>query len=178
VISLNGLAIAALAESSRVLYDPQSLNWAQRATDRIWALAYDQRTGLLKHESFRGKAVTGAADWRNRAATLANNILDRFARTNGSFSTTSDQRDLLIPITDDGDMETPSGTSMAIELLLRLHESSGERRYLEAAERAITLSAGRGISRFHCSFATSWPMDDQAATCPRRYPIGNGGVAD
>jgi uncharacterized protein len=164
VISLNGLAIAALAESSQVLNDPQSLNWAQGAADRIWALAYDQRTSLLKHESFRGKAqtdaflqdyaalgtaflsladVTGAVDWRNRAATLANNILERFARTDGSFSTTSDQRDLLIPITDDGDMETASGTSMAIELLLRLHEFSGERRYLEAAERAVKYLSGQ-----------------------------------
>jgi uncharacterized protein YyaL (SSP411 family) len=99
VISLNGLAIAALAESSQVLHNPQLLNWAQKAAERIWALAYDQPTGLLKHEIYRGQVqtsgflqdyaslgaaflsladVTGEGIWRDRARLLANNILDRF----------------------------------------------------------------------------------------------------
>jgi uncharacterized protein len=164
VISLNGLAIAALAESSQVLHDPQLLSWALKAAERIWALAYDQRAGLLKHEIYRGQVqtsgflqdyaslgaafmsladVTGEGIWRDRAGLLANSILDRFVRADGAFSTTSDEKDLLIPIADDGDAETPSGTSMAIDLLLRLHEASAERRYLEAITRATTRLSGQ-----------------------------------
>src|SRR5258708_4463372 len=106
VISLNGLAIAALAESSQVLHDPQLLNWALKAAERIWALAYDQRTGLLEHEIYRGQVqtsgflqdyaslgaafmsladVTGEGIWRDRARLLANSILDRFVRADGAF---------------------------------------------------------------------------------------------
>jgi uncharacterized protein len=159
VVSLNGLAIAALAESSEGLGDPQLLSWAQQAADRIWALAYDQRTGVLKHEIYRGQAQTNGflqdyaslglafvslaeatheGIWRDRAALLANSVLGQFTRADGAFSTSSDVRDLLIPIVDDGDMEMPSGTSMAIDLLLRLHEASGEERYSAGATRAVT----------------------------------------
>ncbi len=87
--------------------------------------------------------VTGEGIWRDRARLLANSILDRFVRADGAFSTTSDEKDLLIPIADDGDAETPSGTSMAIDLLLRLHEACAERRYLEAITRATTRLSGQ-----------------------------------
>jgi uncharacterized protein YyaL (SSP411 family) len=119
---------------------------------------------VLKHETYRSQAqtngflqdyaslgaafmsladVTHESTWRDRAALLANNILDRFVRTDGAFSTSADVNDLLIPILDDGDAETPSGTPMAIDLLLRLGEASGEKRYLEAAARAITHLSGQ-----------------------------------
>jgi uncharacterized protein len=164
VVSLNGLAIAALAESGQILDDPQLVTWAQKAAERIWALAYDQSTEVLKHEIYRAQVqtsgflqdyallgaafmsladATGAGIWRDRAVLLANSIVDRFARADGSFSTTADEKDLLIPIADDGDMETPSGTSMAIDVLLRLHEASGEVRYLDAATRAVTRLSGQ-----------------------------------
>src|SRR5712691_7041512 len=191
VISLNGLTIAALAESSQVLHDPQLLNWAQKTAERIWALAYDQRTGLLDHEIYRGKVqtsgflqdyaslgaafmsladVTGEGIWRDRARLLANSILDRFVRADGAFSTTSDEKDLLIPIADDGDAETPSGTSMAIDLLLRLHEASAERRYLEAITRATTRLSGKFQDH-----PESWAAS--VATLNRhRLPLGNAGA--
>jgi uncharacterized protein len=164
VVSLNGLAITALAESSQALGDPQLLSWAQKAAERIWALAYNQRTGVLKHEIYRGQAltsgfledysslgaafmsladVTGQSIWRDRAALLANNILDRFARADGTLSTTADEKDLLIPIVDDGDMEAPSGTSVAIDLLLRLYEASSQDQYLEIATRTVMRLSGQ-----------------------------------
>jgi uncharacterized protein YyaL (SSP411 family) len=151
VIALNGLAIAALAESGQILDDPHLVSLAQKAGERIWALAFNEGAGVLKHEIYRGQAqtdgflqdyaslgtaflsladATGAGIWRERAALLANKMLDRFARADGLFSTTANEKDLLIPIADDGDMETPSGTSRAIDLLLRLHEASGDKRYL------------------------------------------------
>src|SRR5260370_42677843 len=59
VISINGLAIAALAESGQILGDPEFVTWAKTAAERLWTLAYDQKTGALKHEVFRGQAKTG-----------------------------------------------------------------------------------------------------------------------
>jgi len=191
VISLNGLAIAALAESSQVLHDPQLLSWALKAAERIWALAYDQRAGLLKHEIYRGQVqtsgflqdyaslgaafmsladVTGEGIWRDRARLLANSILERFVRTDGAVSTTSDEKDLLIPIADDGDAETPSGTSMAIDLLLRLHEASAESRYLEAVTAAVTRLSGQFQDH-----PESWAAS--VATLNRhRLPLGSAGA--
>src|SRR5260370_10039411 len=60
VISLNGLTIAALAESSQVLHDPQLLNWALKAPERSRALAYNQRTDLLEHAIYRRQSHTSA----------------------------------------------------------------------------------------------------------------------
>src|SRR6266446_3280357 len=165
VISLNGLTIAALAQ--------------------------DQPTGLLKHEVYRGQVqtsgflqdyaslgaafmsladVTGEGIWRDRARLLANSILDRFVRADGAFSTASDEKDLLIPVADDGDAEAPSGTSMAIDLLLRLHETSAERRYLEAITRATTRLSGQFQDH-----PESWAAS--VATLNRhQLPLGSAGT--
>jgi uncharacterized protein YyaL (SSP411 family) len=164
VISLNGLAIAALAESGQILGEPDFVNWAKMAAERIWSLAYDRKAGALKHEIFHGEAqtdgflqdyaalglsfttlseVTGDKSWRDRATLLADNTLDRFSRPDCSFSTTPHEKDLLIPLADEGDLEMPSGTSMAIDLLLRLHGASGEARYLTAAVKAVRRLSGQ-----------------------------------
>ena len=87
--------------------------------------------------------VTGDKIWQNRAAQLADHMLSRFARPDGSFSTTPNEKDLLIPIVDEGDLESPSGTSMAIGLLLRLHGASSEARYLNAATDAVRRLSGQ-----------------------------------
>src|SRR5260370_33812898 len=184
VISLNGLSIAALAESGQTLGEPEFVNWAKMAAERIWSLADEHTTGALKHEIFHDAAetdgflqdyaslgasfmtlfeVTGDKIWQNRAARLADSMLDRFGRTDGSFSTTPNEKDLLIPITDEGDMEMPSGTSMAIDLLLRLHGTSAEARYLDAAANAI-----RRLSGQFQDHPESWAS---AVISLNRYPL-------
>ncbi|MGQ0685486.1 thioredoxin domain-containing protein [Bradyrhizobium sp.] len=164
VVVLNGLAIAALADSGRILNQAEFVNLAKTSAERLWTLAYDDKTGILKHEVFRGRAqtdaflqdyaslgsalmslldATGDKIWQKRAAELADRMLDRFSRPDGSFSTTLNEESLLIPITDEGDLEMPSGTSMAIDLLLRLHAASGEARYLTAATSAVHRLSGQ-----------------------------------
>jgi uncharacterized protein YyaL (SSP411 family) len=49
--------------------------------------------------------VTGEKLWRTRAAELANSMLDRFGRPDGLFSTALNEKDLLIPVADEGDLE-------------------------------------------------------------------------
>src|SRR5260221_8258610 len=184
VISLNGLSIAALAESGQTLGEPEFVNWAKMAAERIWSLAYEQKTGALKHEIFHDAAQTdgflqdsaalgatfmtlfevkGDKIWQKRAAGLADSMLERFSRPDGSFSTTPNEKDLLIPITDEGDMEMPSGTSMAIDLLLRLHGTSAEARYLDAAANAI-----RRLSGQFQDHPESWAS---AVISLNRYPL-------
>ncbi len=184
VLSLNGLAVAALAESGQALGEPDFVNWAKMAAERMWSLAYDQRAGALKHEIFRGQAqtggflqdyaslgssfmtlfdVTGETIWQTRAAQLANNMLDRFGRPDGSFSTTLNEKDLLVPLADEGDLEMPSGTSMAIDLLLRLHRASDEARYLNAATDAVRRLSGQFQDR-----SEAWAS---AIAALNRYPL-------
>lgn len=185
VISLNGLAIEALAESGQTLGESEFVNWAKMAAERIRSLAYEQKASALKHEIFNGSAaqtdgflqdyaslgvgfmtlfeVTGDRIWQDRAARLADSMLDRFSQPDNSFSTTPNEKDLLIPIADEGDMEIPSGTSMAIDLLLRLHGASGEARYLDAATDAVRRLSGQ--FRDH---PESWAY---AVVSLNRYPL-------
>src|SRR5262249_19583880 len=58
VVGLNGLTIGALAESSKILMQPEYLSWARRAAERIWILAWDPKTGALQHEIFEGHPQT------------------------------------------------------------------------------------------------------------------------
>jgi uncharacterized protein len=108
-----------------------------------------QTDGFLQDYALLGAGLLSLADvtgdkmWQDRAAMLANGILERFARADGSFSTSPHEKDLLIPMGDEGDMETPSGTSAAIDVLLRLHKVSGEPRYRDAAVRAVTRLSGQ-----------------------------------
>lgn len=116
VIGLNGLVIAALADSGKTFGVPQYIEWAEKAAERIWTIAFDAKTGALKHEIFRDQAqtgaflqdyaalelgywslaeVTGESVWRERAAMLANSLLDRFMAIDGSLKVTSYENDLL-----------------------------------------------------------------------------------
>ena len=190
VSSLNGLVIQALAESGQILGEPKFVNWAKMAAERIWSLAYDQKDATLKHQIFNGAArtdgflqdyaalgvafttlfeVTGDKNWRDRAARLADNMLDRFNRMDGTFSTTPNEKDLLIPLAEEGDMEMPSGTSMAIALLLRLHKNSGDGRYLAAAVNSVRRLSGQ----FH-DHPESWAS---AIIALNQYPLPSAPVS-
>ncbi len=158
IVALNGLAIAALSESGRLLQKPEHITWARRAAERIWGLAYNPATGRLMHEIFRGHAQTDGylADyaqlgegfmsmydstketvWHQRAAMLADAILQRFARDDGALATAPGEQDLLLPPRDTEDNIHPSGTSATIDLLLRLGAATGNARYTAAASRVV-----------------------------------------
>ena len=158
IVALNGLAIEALAVSGRVLQKPEFIMWARRAAERIWSLARNPATGGLMHEIFRGHAQidgyledyaqlgksflsmydsTQEAIWRQRAAMLADAILQRFARDDGALATAPSQQYLLMPPRDTGDNIYPSGTSTTIHLLLGLGAATGNTRYTAAAMKVI-----------------------------------------
>jgi len=183
VVGLNGLTIEALAESSKILNQPEYVSWARRAAERIWSLAWDPRTGTLQHEIFEGHAQTpGYLDdyallgdgfiamyevirepiWEQRAMTLADSMLSRFGRENGAF-VSSQKNNLLMPVEDTGDDVYPSGTSAAVDLLLRLDGVTEDARYAAEASRAL-----RHLSNQLHEHPESWPA---AVTAANLHPL-------
>ncbi len=157
VVGLNGLTIGALALSSKILSQPEYVSWARHAAERIWILAWNPKTGALQHEIFEGHAqtagylddyallgdgfmamydVTREPNWEHRAMMLADSMLTRFGRENGAFAS-SQKNNLLILMEDNEDDVYPSGTSTAIDLLLRLDAVTKDERYSTAASRAL-----------------------------------------
>jgi uncharacterized protein YyaL (SSP411 family) len=164
LVAQNGLAIQAFAKTSKILKNPLYLIHARRAAERIWSLAFDPENGELKHEIFRGQAqtngyladyallgegfmslydISGEDIWLKRAGTLAENILRRFAREDGSLSKTQGKKDLLLPLVDTGDDIHPSGTSATIDLLFRLSAATKDLQYAKAASKMVRRLSGQ-----------------------------------
>ncbi|MBC8007950.1 MAG: thioredoxin domain-containing protein [Prolixibacteraceae bacterium] len=156
VVALNGLAIQAFARAGQSLAMPQYVEAARRSAEHLWRVAY--QNDELRHEIFNGRAQTDAflddyallglgfldlfdatADtkWRQRAGQLADDLLARFQRVDGSLATTIAEKDLPMAPPEDGDNIYPSGSSAAVDLLLRLQRSAGTTRYLEAAREIV-----------------------------------------
>jgi len=172
VVALNGLAIQAFARAGQWLGMPQYIEVARRSAEQIWRAAYDPQTGL-RHEIFNGRAQTDAflddyallglgllalydatADtrWLQSASHLADELLARFQRPDGSLATTTAEKDLPMPPPEDGDTIYPSGSSAAVDLLLRLNRSTGTVRYADAA-RGIVQRLGQRVE----DAPESWP---------------------
>lgn len=104
------------------------------------------------HEVYRGKAQTeGFLDdhallgggflslfdatrepvWRERAITLADAIVRRFVKADGTVSTTTYEKELLLAPQDFGDNAYPSATSATIALLARLGAITGTEEYAD-----------------------------------------------
>jgi uncharacterized protein YyaL (SSP411 family) len=163
VTALNGLAIAALSESAILLREPRFATWAERSAERIWTLAYDEKSGTLKREIYLGKAqtdgflqdyamlgqallwlarATETTLWRDRAVMLSQNIVSRFLRADGSLSMTTYGTGLLIPVFDDRDFDTPSATSAALGLLLQTDAAISDAGYAGAAASVVRRLSG------------------------------------
>ena len=174
VVGINGLAIEALVRSAQILGTPRDLAAARRTADRIWAVAYDPASRLLRHQIFQGRAQTDAfledyallgnglmalydatqdATVRAHASALADDLLRRFARPDGGLSTTPNEKDLLFPPQDDGDGVYPSGTSATVALLLRVAAATGEAHYAAAAA-AVVASLGDELQRSPAGWST------------------------
>ncbi len=170
IVGLNGLAIEAFVAAGRDLGNPQYLSVARRAADYIWAVAHDAGSGTLKHEIFRGRAqtdgflddyallgraylslhaATAEPQWLARARELADALLKRFARPDGTLPTSTSGKDLLITPLDDGDNAQPSGTSATVELLLRLSSVTGETSYAGTARKIARRLSGQLHSQPH-----------------------------
>ena len=160
--SWNGLAISAFASAGLVLDDPAFLDQA-RGTARFMLeamlaegrLAHSYQEGAAKGEGFLDDyaffiaglidlfEASGEASWLERALELAAVVQSEFAdRTlGGYFMTGSRHEELIAREKPAHDGAIPSGNSVMIMNLLRLHTLTDGKQYLEQAERALAAFA-------------------------------------
>ena len=166
IASWNGLAIAALADGARLLDDTAFDDLAGRYRTAAIRAADAILQGLLGDDGRLGRSwkdgrATGQGvledyanvaegllalyeatfdeRWFTTARRLAEAILERFLDPDGGFfDTATDHEQLVTRPKDTQDNATPSGSSAATLVLLRLAAFTGDSRYREAAERALT----------------------------------------
>jgi uncharacterized protein YyaL (SSP411 family) len=84
--------------------------------------------------------VTSSPLWLDRAATLLDDVLDRFRDigSGGFFDTASDAEQLVVRPQDHTDNATPSGWSAATSALLTFAALTGSDRHRAAAEESLS----------------------------------------
>jgi uncharacterized protein YyaL (SSP411 family) len=160
--SWNGLMISALAVGGRVLAEPRYVTAAARAAGFVGdALAADGRLhrswkdgqrsgpGFLEDDAFFTAALLdlyeATFDWRRLAQALghAERTERLFAddERGGWFRTAADHEKLIAREKPNYDGAEPSGGSVALLNVLRLHTITGDDRWRRIAERALRAHA-------------------------------------
>jgi uncharacterized protein YyaL (SSP411 family) len=161
--SWNALMISALAEAGATLEEPRYLDAARTCADFLQTRMRDDRGRLLRtyndghakidayleDHAFLLEALIALFEatceerWFRQAQTLAEEIIARFADTDGGgfYSTASDAEALIVRRKDLEDSPIPSGSSSAAVGLLRLAQLTGDTDYERHALGAITLVA-------------------------------------
>lgn len=162
--SWNGLMLAAIAESARVLADvsQQASNYLNLATRNAQFLITNLRPdgklrrswrdGKTTHEVFLedyAALILGLlelyqtdfnAQWFAAAKELADEMIEKFSDPNGGFfDTPNDGENLLFRPKDVQDNATPSGNALACEALLKLAAYTDDGKYRDIAEKAFGL---------------------------------------
>jgi uncharacterized protein len=160
----NGLMLAAFAEASAVLQDDEYLTIAKRNADFL--LTEIRLDGRLRRTWKDGKAkldayiedyanladgllelfqVSGEARYLTEARSLADAMIDEFwdKESGGFYFTSHDHESLIVRNKDFTDNATPSGNSVAADVLLKLSKITGEENYERYATRVLGMSAGQ-----------------------------------
>ena len=194
LLSWNALAIAALAQSSRILDEKRYLAAALEARRFIEETMTD-RDGRLLHRFRDGEAaltgqlddyaayafallelydVTYNADYLLRAVQISKQMSERFEDKNagGYYINAHDAEQLIARPKEVYDGAMPSGNSLAALVMSRLADLTGEVSLQEAADRQLRFMAGQ-IAAYPAghSFALLSMAD---VLYPRRDLIGTG----
>ena len=154
----NGLMISAYAKAALVLSDAKHAERAERAADFVLRslqrgdrLLRSFKDGAVKNEGYLDDyafmiaalldlhEATGRLRWLEEAIRL-DHVLEAHYEdksAGGFFLTSDDQEKLLARDKPSYDGAEPSGGSVAVSNLLRLHELTTKDSYRERAERAI-----------------------------------------
>ncbi len=158
IASWNGLMLGAFAEAARVLGRDDYRLIAEKNAEfvlsqmrtpagrmlRSWRGGHAKVNGFLEDYALYAEGLlelyqtTFEPRWFDAARELADAILEHFADPGGGFFDTSDDHESLLlrpKGTQDGAM--PSGGAVAADVLVRLAEYTGERRYADAATAAL-----------------------------------------
>jgi uncharacterized protein len=156
--SWNGLALSAFASAALILDDAGALDQARRTAGFVLQemvadgrLAHSYQEGKAKGEGFLDDyaffiaglldlfEATGEACWLERSLELAAVVEREFAdrESGGYFMTGSHHEELIAREKPAHDGAVPSGNSIMIMNLLRLHALTERAAYLDQAERAL-----------------------------------------
>ena len=173
ITAWNGLMIAAFAEAGRALergdYTAVATAAAGFCTTELWRdggrlwrtwkdgrarfNAYLEDYACLADGLLELYQTTFDDRWFIAARELSDAMLEHFQDPEGGFYDTSDDHETLVTRPKNvQDNATPSGGSMAVTVLGRMHALTGEARYLDAAERAL-IAVGPGAASYPTAFA-------------------------
>ncbi len=160
----NGLALAAFAEASAVLNEPEYLDIAKRNADFLIAELQEDGRVLRTWKDGRAKLNGYIEDYANladgllelyqaggdvryydEAKRLADAMITEFwdVDDGGFFFTSNDHEELIVRNKDLYDNATPSGNSVAADVLLKLAKLSGDERYERFAVTVLRLAAAQ-----------------------------------
>ncbi len=174
ITAWNGLLLIALAESARALDNSQYLQAAQDLaqflvadlkTDSGWRRTW--RQGQAKHKATL-RDLTAAAlgflalyetdfntGWFEEAEGITEQILENYQDPDGGFfDTHQDQSDLITRPKTIQDSPIPSGNSLAVQLLLKMYNLTGNDRYAAPADAA--LRGMQSLASQHPSAFAGW----------------------
>jgi uncharacterized protein len=180
--SWNGLMLRAVAEAARVFGDPGARTLALRNGEflfremlrdgRVFRTHKDGVTripGFL--EDYAAVALGAIAlyeltfdfKWLERARTLCNSSLEWFWDDDASafFDTATDAEELITRPRDFTDNATPSGTSLAVELLLKLGDLFGDEE-LTRRGRFVLETLAEPMARYPLAFGNALTAADMA----------------
>ncbi len=192
----NGLLLLTLAEAARATgkseYRQAAVSLGSFLTDhmisggrlvRSWRGGHSHGMGFLADYAAVGQGLLAlyqtdfSLRWLHQAQALTEAMLVHFADPAGGFYDTPDDHEALITRPKNiQDSPLPSGNASAVCLLLRLHELTGEERYLSSAETALRAMPPEA-SRYPVAFA-AWLMAFDFALGPVRQLAVVGDPAD
>jgi uncharacterized protein YyaL (SSP411 family) len=192
IASWNGLALAALAESARVLDRGDWLGAARRLGEfllgplsapegrlhRTWRNGVAKGTGYLEDYAdvanglYELHLATGELRWLVESHRLARLAVELFAddERGGFFATPVDGEQLVARKKDFDDHPAPSGNAMLAYVLLRLARIWGDDELERRGESVLRLLAG-AMSRVPSSFGWALVALDLHLSPPRELAI-------
>ncbi|MCH7992180.1 MAG: thioredoxin domain-containing protein [Gemmatimonadetes bacterium] len=194
IVAWNGLALRAFAEAGATLGRPDYLEVARRAADFAWTtlrvgdrLFHSYMEGVSKVPAFLDDhaalgngylSLHGATlerRWLDATRWLCDEILDRFWDDEAGtvFDSAHDAESLILRPRDPMDNATPSGPSLAAELLARAGQAFDDDRYRDAA-RAIVDREAVAMARYGPAFGRMLSVLDRTISDPIEIAIVGG----
>jgi uncharacterized protein YyaL (SSP411 family) len=192
IASWNGLMLAALAESARVLPSDKVLQAAVRLGEFLLGPMSDERGRLFRsrregrssgvgylddyanvaHGLYELHVATGDLRWLEESRRLALLAVELFADVGrgGFFMTPADAEQLVVRKKDLDDNPTPSGNSMLAYVLLRLARIYGEDE-LERRAAGVLRLLHRGLARAPSAFGHALCALDLYLSPPRELAV-------
>ncbi|MGI8812343.1 MAG: thioredoxin domain-containing protein [Pyrinomonadaceae bacterium] len=172
ITAWNGLMLAAFAEAAAILDNADYLDVAKRNADFL--LRDLRRDGRLLRTWKDGRAKLNAyiedhanladglielyqasaeAKYLREAVALADTMINEFwdEERGGFFFTANDHEELIVRNKDFNDNATPSGNSVAADVLLKLAHLTGDERYARFASTVLRLASSQ-IRRYPNGF--------------------------